>query len=87
MAKNRKRYVSVGRPLIDPMNKLSQPFRALITPRVYSEIDTIMEETGMDQSNVLRLFVFEALNRRGRISPEMIEEDQTFKDLKEAGLV
>jgi hypothetical protein len=69
------------------MNKLSQPFRALITPRVYSEIDTIMEETGMDQSNVLRLFVFEALNRRGRISPEMIEEDQTFKDLKEAGLV
>jgi hypothetical protein len=83
----KKRYVSVGRPLIDPMNKLSQPFRALITPRVYNEIDKIMTETGMDQSNVLRLFVFEALNRRGRITPETIEEDQTFKDLREAGLV
>jgi hypothetical protein len=54
---------------------------------VYNEIDKIMTETGMDQSNVLRLFVFEALNRRGRITPETIEEDQTFKDLREAGLV
>lgn len=75
----------VGRPPEDPMNKLSQNIRALVTPRVYDRFDALMAQTGLDQSNAVRLAVYEALERRGLLEG-LPENDNTFKEIKEAGL-
>ena len=82
-----EQYRSTGRPLIDPMNKMSVPFRCLITPRVQAACLEAMGKTGLNQSDLLHLFIHEGLTRRGLLPPELTNEDQTFKVLREVGLV
>lgn len=77
----------VGRPTQDPKNKMSTPFRCLITPGVHSSCLAAMDSTSLNQSDLLHLFIYEGLRKLELLDPELADTDQTFKNLREAGLV
>jgi len=77
---------NIGRPTVEPIDKVSVPIRCLITPRVGAICLDAMQDIGINQSDLLRLFIYEGLRKRNLINPLLKEVDQTFKSLRETGL-
>ena len=46
-----------------------------------------MNYTDLNQSDLLHLFIYEGLRKLELLDPELADTDQTFKNLREAGLV
>jgi hypothetical protein len=86
-------HVIPGRPPKDPLNRVGDPVRALVTPRVIEAIQMDMINTGLSgkrdnrvSSDIVRLAIFERLKRQGLMTQELYE-DSTWDTLKQSGLV
>lgn len=76
-----------GAPLKNPTKKIGWPERALVTSQVRNTITELCTELGMfNRSNIIRLGLFLVLERYHLMTPELYD-DETWKELQEAGIV
>jgi len=75
-----------GRPPKDPEEKIGRPVRALVTLPVMDVLEALMEKLGMNLSEVLRLALYNLLLKYDLLT-DQLREDETFKSLREKGLL
>lgn len=76
-----------GRPPDDPYYKASIPMRALFSPSTMKCIEETRKLLGLGPSNFLRLAVWNMLKKHGKTKGIDVENDNTWKDLNDAGLL
>jgi hypothetical protein len=76
-----------GRPPDDPYFKASIAQRALFSPATMKCVTELMKELRLGPSNFLRLAVWNMLKAYGKHKTLDTENDNTWKDLHEAGLL
>lgn len=76
-----------GRPLDDPWYRADENFRALVSPATKAVLQKAMKEHGLTQSNLVRYALYLLLKKDGLAGKIEVEKDNTWKDLREAGLV
>ena len=76
-----------GRPPDDPYFKASIAWRALFSPSTAKCMDELRRELGLGPSNFLRLAVWNMLKKNHKTDGIDVENDNTWKDLNEAGLL
>ena len=85
--KNDDRKRDPGRPPDDPYFKASIAMRALFSPSTMKCIDEVRRNLGLRPSNFLRLTVWNFLKKHNATKGIDVENDNTWKELNEAGLL
>ena len=76
-----------GRPLDDPWYRANENFRALVSPATLTVLEMAMKKHGVSQSNLVRLALYQLLKKDGLADKLEIEKDNTWRQLRESGLV
>jgi hypothetical protein len=76
-----------GRPLDDPWYRAHENFRALVSPATRKVLEKAMEKHDLTQSNLTRLALWKLLEADGLTKLIEVEKDNTWRDLREAGLI
>lgn len=76
-----------GRPLSDPWYRADENFRALVSPATKVVLEMAMKQHNVNQSNLVRLALYLLLKKDGLAGKLEVEKDNTWKELRDAGLV
>jgi hypothetical protein len=76
-----------GRPLEDPWYRADENFRALVSPATKAVLQKSMKMHNLNQSNIVRYALFLLLKKDGLADKIDVEKDNTWKELRAAGLV
>ncbi len=76
-----------GRPFRDPWYRADENFRALVSPATKVVLEAAMMQHGLNQSNIVRYAIYLLLVKDGLAKKLEIEKDNTWKELRDAGLV